>query len=126
MGVSCAEVRLEDASAGAVLDAAPVGGEVLVGGRLGGRLGGWLGAGVPCAEVGLEPRRRGAGWVGGRGRPMKGFTPGGPGAGSGNGFGMMRVGSRKKGWMGPADGSGSVGDWLGALVRFMVGGPVVG
>ena len=58
--------------------------EPLVEGRLGG--------GVPCAVLGLEPRRPVPGWVG-TGRRMKGFTPGGPGGGGRKGSGVRRAGS---------------------------------
>ena len=120
-GLPCAEVGLEPWGGGTVPDAA---GEPLVGGLL-------LGAGDPRAEVGLELRRLVPPvWaVGGRGRFLNGFSPGGPGGGNGNGLGIRRAGSTRNGGIGPADGSISVvGDWLGSLVRPapLVGGPVVG
>ena len=118
-GVTCAEVGLEIRRFVVPVVWGGGAGEVLVGGL--------LGASVPCAEVGLEPRRP----VWGTGRPLKGFSPGAPGAGSGNGNGLgnRRSGFTKNGGIGPAEGSISmVGDSLSSLLRPppLVGSPVVG
>lgn len=84
-GAEGREIFRGGATAGAMLvPPPPPAAEPLVGGRLGG--------GDPCAVLGLEPRRLVPGW-GGKGRPEKGFTPGGPGRGRGNGFDRSRAGS---------------------------------
>lgn len=46
---------------------------------------------------------------------MKGFTPGGPAGGRGNGFVLRRDVSTMKGGIGPAEGSVSEGGSLGSL-----------
>ena len=56
---------------------------------------------------------------------MKGFTPGGPAGGRGNGFVLRRDVSTTKGGIGPAEGSVSVEGSLGSLSGLEGFGPGV-